>query len=86
MVIYFDGILVYSSSEDEYMQHLREVLTVLQDKELYINLKKCSFMSNSLIFLVSVVSSQGIHVDEDRVKVIRVWPTPKNVIEVSVFH
>ena len=59
---------------------------MLQDKELYINLKKCSFMTNSLIFLIFVVSSQGINVDEDRVKAIRVWPTPKNAMEVRSFR
>jgi len=52
VVVYFDDILIYSSSEDEHMQYQREVLMVLQD-ELYINLKKCSFMTNSLIFLGS---------------------------------
>ena len=35
-VVYFDEILIYSSSEDE---HLQEVLTVLQANELYINMK-----------------------------------------------
>jgi len=36
IVVYFDDILIYSSSEDEHMQHLREVLTVLQGNKLYI--------------------------------------------------
>jgi len=58
---------------------------VLQDNELYINLKKCSFMTSSLIFLGFVVSSQGIHVDENKVKAIREWPTLKSV-EVRTFH
>ena len=66
VVVYFDDILIYSSSEDEHMQHLRKVLTVLQDNELYINLKKCSFVTISLIFLGFLVSSQGVHVDEDK--------------------
>ena len=50
MVVYFDDILICSSNEDEYMQHLREVLTMVHDNELYINLKY-SFMTSSLIFL-----------------------------------
>jgi len=49
-VVYFDDIFIYSSSEDEHMQHLREVLMILQDNELYINLKKRSFMTSTLIF------------------------------------
>ena len=58
---------------------------VLQDNELYINLKKCIFMTSSSILLGFVVSSQGIHVDENKVKAIREWPTLKSV-EVRTFH
>jgi len=68
VIVYFDDILIYSSSEDEHMQHLWEVLTVLHDNELYINLKKCSFMTSSLIFLELVINVEGIHVDIDKVK------------------
>ena len=71
MVVYFDDTLNYSSSENEHMQHLRGVLMVLHDNELYSNLKNCSFMTRSLMFLGFVVTSQEIHVDEDKVKVIR---------------
>ena len=70
IVVYFDDILIYSSSEDEYMQHLRKVLMVLQDNKLYINFKKCNFMTSNLIFFGFVVSSRGIHADEDKIKVI----------------
>ena len=45
IVVYFDDIPIYSSSEAEHLQHLRKVLTVLRANELYINLKKCSFMT-----------------------------------------
>ena len=51
VLVYFDDILIYSSSEVEHLQHLRDVFTVLQVNELYTNLKKCNFMTSSLIFL-----------------------------------
>ena len=73
-IVYVDDIFIYSSSEDEHMQYLREILTVLQENELYINLKKCSVMTSSLIFLGFIVNSQRIHVDEDKKKAIREWP------------
>ena len=57
-----------------------------QENDLYINLKKYSFMISSLIFLGFLVSSQGIHIDEDKIKAIREWPTLKSAMEVRSFH
>ena len=49
------------------------------ENKLYANLKKCVFMTNSLLFLSYVVSSEGIKVDEEKVKAIREWPTLNDV-------
>ena len=59
---------------------------MLQANELYINLKKCSFLTDKLLFLGYVVSVDGIHVDEDKVYAVREWPTPKTVSDVQNFH
>ena len=59
---------------------------MLQANELYINLKKCSFLTDKLLFLGYVVSADGIHVDKDKVCVVREWLTPKTVSDVRSFH
>ena len=69
-MVYFHDILIYSKSEKEHLSHLREVLAVLQDNKLYVNLKKCSFMTKKLLFLGFFVSGDGIQVDEENIKVI----------------
>ncbi|XP_020259665.1 uncharacterized protein LOC109836204 [Asparagus officinalis] len=43
-------------------------------------------MTSSLVFLGFVVSAEGIHVDEEKVRAIRDWPTSKTVSEVLSFH
>jgi hypothetical protein len=43
VVVFLDDILIYSKSEEEHKQHLRMVLQVLREKQLYANLIKCSF-------------------------------------------
>ena len=86
VVVYFDDILIYSKIEANHYNHVREVLAVLQANELYINLKKCSFLTDKLLFLGYVVSADGIHVDEDKVRAVREWTTPKTVSDVRCFH
>ena len=78
--------LIYSKTEAAYYNHVWEVLVVLKANELYINLKKCSFLTAKLLFLGYMVSVDRIHVDEDKVHAIREWPTPKIVSDVRSFH
>jgi len=49
-------------------------------------LKKCTFCTDNLACLGFVVSADGIKVDEEKVKAIRKWPSPKNVSEVRSFN
>jgi len=59
---------------------------VLRSEQLYVNLKKCTFCMETIVFLGYVVIAQGIEMDEEKVKAIREWPTPKSVSEVGSFH
>ena len=86
VVAYFDDILIYNKTEAAHYNHVREGLAVLQANELYINLKKCNFLTDKLLFLGYVVSADGIHVDEDKVRAVRECPTPKTVSDVRSFH
>ncbi|KAL0420529.1 UNVERIFIED_CONTAM: Transposon Tf2-11 polyprotein [Sesamum latifolium] len=46
VIIFIDGILVYSKNREEHEQHLRIVLQILKQKELYAKLSKCEFWVN----------------------------------------
>ncbi|XP_024009493.1 uncharacterized protein LOC112084576 [Eutrema salsugineum] len=75
-----------SKSLDEHVEHLRKVLEVLRMETLYANLKKCTFGTDNLVFLGFVVSADGIKVDEEKIKAIKDWPSPKSVSEFSPFE
>lgn len=44
---------------------------MIRKETLHDNYKKCSFVTNNLIFLDFVVSAHDIQVDEEKVKAIR---------------
>lgn len=78
VVVYFDDILIHNKHE-EHMQHLSLVLQALRENKLYLNLKKCEFITNRLLFLGFIISSKGISAYEQKIIAIRELPTPSNV-------
>jgi Zn-dependent M16 (insulinase) family peptidase len=43
IIVFIDGILVYSKSKKEHEEHLRLVSQKLQDPRLYVKIRKCKF-------------------------------------------
>lgn len=69
------------------MLHLiREVLGTLRTHQLYLNLKKCQFLTNKLLVLGFAVGEHGVQVDDKKIAAIRDWPIPINIHEVRIFH
>jgi len=67
LVVYFDSILIYSHSCEQYLDHLRQVCIILKKEELYANRKKCGFLATQVHFLVFIVSSNGVSADPEKV-------------------
>ena len=74
IIVFIDDILIYSRSREEHMEHLRIVLRILKEKQLYAKFKKCEFWLEKVIFLGHVVSGNGISVDPAKVEAVSVTP------------
>lgn len=85
-MVYFDDILIYSKDRILHLENLDSFFKVLQENQLYINLKKCYFMIDRVLFFGYVVSVEGIHMDDEKVKAILDWPNPKSSADVRSFH
>ena len=85
MVVYMDDLLIFSKDEHSHLEHLRIVLSRLQENELYVSPKKCDFMKNEISFLGMIVGSGGIQVDPKKIDVVKKWPKPTTLTEVRSF-
>ncbi len=77
--VYLDDILIASRSDAEHMDHLRQVLEILQDNGLQINPAKCIFSAPSLSFLGHHVDSRGISPLKRHVQVLSDFPPPTDI-------
>ena len=70
VVVFVDDILIYSQSEVEHEGHLRIVLHLLRDHQLYAKLSKCEFWLTEVGFLGHVVSASGVSVDPRKIEAV----------------
>ncbi|WVZ93548.1 hypothetical protein U9M48_039519 [Paspalum notatum var. saurae] len=85
VVVYFDDILIYSTSMHEHLEHLRAVFDALRAARLFGNIEKCIFCTQRVAFLGYVVTPQGIEVDSSKIDAIREWPTPTTITQIRSF-
>jgi hypothetical protein len=85
VVIYLDDILIFSRTWDTHMQHVRQVLQILQEHKLQFKENKSYFGQTSVPYLIFVVISEGIQPDPARIQALKQWPLPSSAKELKIF-
>ena len=85
VVVFVDDILIYSQSEWEHEYHLRIVLQLLSDHQMYTKFNKWEFWLTEVRFLGHVVSASDMSVDPEKVEAVMIWERPKPVFEICSF-
>ena len=61
---------MYSGSLEEHTEHLRIVLQILKERQLYAKLSKCQFWLERVAFLGHVISVEGVSVDPQKIEAV----------------
>ena len=84
-LIYLDDRIVFSSSYEEHIERLDQVLTRLKECNLKLAPEKCFFVRAKVSFLGHVVSGEGVETDPAKIERVKNWPTPANPDELRSF-
>ncbi|GJS04585.1 putative nucleotidyltransferase, ribonuclease H [Tanacetum coccineum] len=85
VIVFIDDILIYSHNEKEHKEHLKTILELLKEEELYAKFSKCEFWINTVKFLGHVIDSSGIHVDPAKIEAVKNWASPTTPSEIRQF-
>jgi hypothetical protein len=85
VVVFIDDILIYSQNEQDHEDHLRKVLQMLRDCQLYANLSKCEFWISEVLFLGHIINREGLVVAPKKVVAILDWKAPKDIRGIKSF-
>ena len=85
VIVYLDDILVFSKSWEEHVKHVNLVLDTLKKERLYVNLLKCEFGKNSLVYLGHIIGGGQLKIDPSKVDVTENFPKPTYATEVGSF-
>ena len=73
VIIHLDDILIFSSSMEEHVRHVKQVFEVLQRETMYLKMSKCEFGKSSLIYLGYIVGGGHLKIDPMKINVIFKW-------------
>ncbi|KAI3776203.1 hypothetical protein L1987_45975 [Smallanthus sonchifolius] len=82
VIVFINDILIYSKTKADHEQHLRLVLDLLRNEQLYAKFSKCEFWLKEVQFLGHIFNDKGIHVDPAKIEAVKNWNASKTPTEV----
>jgi len=82
---FVDNVLVGTETEKGHDEIVEEVLRRLEENNLYVKPKKCTWKVRKIGFLGVVIGSGRIEMEKEKVDGVLSWPKPKNVKDVRKF-
>ena len=82
---FIDGIIVGTEDEEGHNELVAEVVKRLEENNLYVKPEKCKWKVREVEFLKVVIRPKSIRMEEEKVKGVVDWPTPKYIKDIQKF-
>jgi len=85
VVAFIDNVIVGTEEEKGHYELVAEIIKRLEKNNLYVKPEKCKWKVREVGFLGVVIGLEGIKMEEEKMKGILDWPTPKCVKNIQKF-
>ena len=85
VLVFFDDILIFSRTYEEHLEHIRQVIELLQRDQWQVKMSKCRFAQRQLRYLGHIISTEGVATDPEKIQAVVQWPSPETVKELRSF-
>ena len=85
LVIYLDDLTVFSKTDQQHLDHLRQVFLKCRKFGISLNPKNSLFGLEEGKLLGHIISKDGIRIDPERIQAILQIPHPRNIKELQAF-
>ena len=85
VVAFIDDVIIGTESKEGHNELVIEVIKRLEENNLYVKPEKCKWKVREVGFLGVVIGTNGIKMEEEKVKGILDWLIPKCVKDVQKF-
>ena len=82
---FIDDVIVGTETEEGHDELVGEIIKRLEENDLYVKLEKCKWKVREIGFLGVVIGLEGIKMEEEKVKGVLDWLTPKYVKDMQKF-
>ena len=80
-----NDVLIYSKTRKEHIKHIRKVLQLCREHNLYIKLEKYIFYKKEVKFLEYIVIKEGVKISKDKVQMVLDQPKPTTKKKIQAF-
>ena len=85
ILVYLDNINIFSTTFEEHLEHLKEILERFRQANLKLNMEKCHLCQKELTFLGHTISAEGILSDPTKVNKVKNFAVLTNLTELRGF-
>lgn len=79
VLVFFDDILIYSTTWEDHLTYLQPVLQLLRVNQPYVKKSKCAFGQQTMEYFGHIISGEGVSADPVKLEAMQNCPTPTTI-------